>query len=182
MRNIEYLKSNGVPTPTTTNATTTLSINNNNSNNQLGTSPLNNSTTSTTSGCIARKRKLILHFDQHNTIQVACTLPGRRITVEEGLNNFLTSVVWGKEVEGSASTTSTTNTNNNNNDYDVDDDQENTRSSASSNSSGGVSSWKWVSNEPRLTKPPNEPDAITYFKYLEKKIVKSPEDRARLIF
>ena len=42
------------------------------------------------------KRKLILHFDQHNTIQVACMLPGRSVTVEEGLNNFLTTAVWGK--------------------------------------------------------------------------------------
>lgn len=88
-----------------------------------------------------KKRKLILHFDQHNTIQVACTLPGRRITVEEGLNNFLTSVVWGKEVN----------------------DQ-----------------WVWLSNEPNMCRPDNEPNAITYFKYLEKKIVKSPDDRATL--
>lgn len=87
------------------------------------------------------KRKLLLHFDQHNTIQVACTLPGRRITVEEGLNNFLTSAVWGKELNNE---------------------------------------WVWVSHEPQLSKPVNEPDAITYFKYLEKKIVKSPNDRAEL--
>lgn len=76
------------------------------------------------------KRKLVLHFDQHNTIQVACTLPGRRITVEEGLNNFLTSAVWGKEI----------------------DDK-----------------WVWISQEPQIHKPENEPDAQTYFKYLEKK-------------
>lgn len=127
MRNIEYLKS----------------IEAENSQNQLSTSPESLTTTNYTNGNIsfARKRKLVLHFDQHNTIQVACTLPGRRITVEEGLNNFLTSVTWGKEV--------------------------------------GEDRWQWVSNEPRLTKPPDEPDSITYFKYLEKKIVKSPEDRAR---
>lgn len=129
MRNIEYLNSIGAS----------------NSHNQLSTS----APTTTSSDInlangnlsLVRKRKLILHFDQHNTIQVACTLPGRRITVEEGLNNFLTSVAWGKEVEEER--------------------------------------WQWVSHEPRLTKPPGEPEAITYFKYLEKKIVKSPDDRAR---
>jgi hypothetical protein len=84
------------------------------------------------------ERKLILHFDQHNTIQVACLLPGRSLTVEEGLNNFLTSAVWGK-VENNE--------------------------------------WIWISNEPQLHKPINEPDAITYFKYLEKILVKKPEDR-----
>lgn len=47
-----------------------------------------------------KKRKLILHFDQHNTIQVACKLPGREITVEEGMNNFLTTVTWGEEING----------------------------------------------------------------------------------
>lgn len=73
------------------------------------------------------KRKLILHFDQHNTIQVACMLPGRTVTVEEGLNNFLTTAVWGKVVDGE---------------------------------------WIWISNEPQLLKPEDEPDAITYFKYL----------------
>ena len=87
------------------------------------------------------KKKLLLHFDQHNTIQVACTLPTRSVTVEEGINNFLTSVLWGKEV----------------------DDQ-----------------WEWLSTEPQMYKPHNEPNAITYFKYLEKKIVKSPEDRVEL--
>lgn len=87
-----------------------------------------------------KKKKLILHFDQHNTIQVACTLPGRSITVEEGLNNFLTSVVWGKELENGE--------------------------------------WEWISTEPQLYKPSE--DAITYFKYLEKQIVKSPNDRAEL--
>lgn len=46
-----------------------------------------------------KKRKLVLHFDQHNTIQVACTLPGREITVKDGLNNFLTSTTWGKEID-----------------------------------------------------------------------------------
>ena len=90
---------------------------------------------------IIKKRKLILHFDQHNTIQVACTLPGRRITVEEGLNNFLTSVVWGKEINGQ---------------------------------------WQWISKEPQMYKPNGEPDAVTYFKYLEKKIVMKPDDRAEL--
>lgn len=90
----------------------------------------------------SKKRKLILHFDQHNTIQVACTLPGRRITVEEGLNHFLTSVVWGKE-------------------------------SASGD-------WTWVSNEPQIYRPRDEPDAITYFKWLEKRMVNRPEDRAEL--
>ena len=84
------------------------------------------------------KRKLVLHFDQHNTIQVACTLPDRQVTVEEGLNNFLTSAVWGKEIDNE---------------------------------------WVWISNEPQLFRPIGEPDAITYFKYLEKKIVKKPIDR-----
>lgn len=88
------------------------------------------------------KRKLILHFDQHNTIQVACTLPGRSLTVEEGLNNFLTSAVWGKEIDNSE--------------------------------------WEWCTNEPQISKPRQEPNAITYFKYLEKQIVKSPDDRAEL--
>lgn len=108
----------------------------------------NNFLSNSASASNHKKRKLILHFDQHNTIQVACTLPGRRITVEEGLNNFLTSVVWGKEVV-------------------VDGDTHDT-------------SWQWVCQEPRITKPVGEPDAITYFKYLEKKVVKAPEDRARL--
>jgi hypothetical protein len=90
---------------------------------------------------LIKQRKLILHFDQHNTIQVACTLPGRRITVEEGLNNFLTSVVWGKEINNE---------------------------------------WQWVTKEPQMYKPKEEPDAISYFKYLEKKIVIKPDDRAEL--
>lgn len=76
----------------------------------------------------ASKRKLILHFDQHNTIQVAYTLPDSPVlTVETGLNNFLTSAVWGKEIDNK---------------------------------------WVWACNEPQLTRPVNEPDAITYFKYL----------------
>ena len=87
------------------------------------------------------KKKLILHFDQHNTIQVACNLPTRKVTVEEGINNFLTSVLWGKEINNE---------------------------------------WTWLSTEPQLYKPLNEPDAITYFKYLEKKVVKSPKDRVEL--
>lgn len=131
MRNIDYLNS--------------MSISSSNNLQQLGTSPdsltfLNHHQNGSLP--TPHKRKLVLHFDQHNTIQVACTLPGRRITVEEGLNNFLTSVVWGREVEKDR--------------------------------------WEWVSREPRLTKPPDAPDAVTYFKYLEKKVVKSPDDRARL--
>ena len=86
-------------------------------------------------------RKLILHFDQHNTIQVACTLPGRNITVEEGINHFLTTAVWGKE-EGD--------------------------------------NWVWLSEKPEKNRPKNEPRAITYFKYLEKKLVGTPNDRAEL--
>ena len=109
----------------------------NTSNNGLFSSRPNSSASS------QKKRKLILHFDQHNTIQVACTLPGRSLTVEEGLNNFLTTAVWGIENE---------NTN----------------------------EWVWRCDEPQINKPPNEPYAISYFKYLEKKIVKSPEDRAEL--
>lgn len=88
-----------------------------------------------------KNRKLILHFDQHNTIQVACTLPGRNITVEEGVNHFLTTAVWGKE-EGNK--------------------------------------WIWLSERPEKNKPPNQPCAITYFKYLEKKLVGTPNDRAEL--
>lgn len=88
------------------------------------------------------KRKLILHFDQHNTIQVACTLPGRCVTVEEGLNNFLTSAVWGKETQ---------------------DGQ-----------------WVWCCKEPQIAKPTDSDEVITYFKFLEKKIVKTPDDRAEL--
>lgn len=87
------------------------------------------------------KRKLVLHFDQHNTIQVACTLPGRCVTVEEGLNNFLTSAVWGKEVDNQ---------------------------------------WVWCCKEPQIAKPKDTDEVITYFKYLEKKIVKTPDDRAEL--
>ena len=111
---------------------------------QADTNSDNTSSSTTTNGSFASvaaaadKRKLILHFDQHNTIQVACTLPGRRITVEEGLNNFLTSVVWGKEVDDG--------------------------------------SWQWISHEPAMYKPANEPDAITYFKYLEKKLVSNGLD------
>jgi hypothetical protein len=44
-------------------------------------------------------KKLILHFDQHNTIQVANTIPGREKTVEQGLNTFLSSTFWGVENE-----------------------------------------------------------------------------------
>lgn len=87
-------------------------------------------------------KKLLLHFDQHNTIQVACNLPTRKISVEEGINNFLSSVLWGKEIN--------------------------------------ENEWVWLSTEPQLYKPRNEPDAMTFFKYLEKKIVKSPEDRVEL--
>jgi hypothetical protein len=90
------------------------------------------------------KRKLILHFDQHNTIQVVSSLPGRHITVEEGLNNFLTSACWGKETND------------------------------------GMGEWQWVSDQPQINKPQGEPNAITYFKYLEKKIVKTPDDRPEL--
>ncbi len=70
------------------------------------------------------KRKLILHFDQHNTIQVASSLPDRHLTVEEGLNNFLTTACWGKET------------------YD--------------------NGWTWVSNQPQMNKPINQPDAISF--------------------
>jgi hypothetical protein len=91
---------------------------------------------------VSKKRKLILHFDQHNTIQVACTLPGRSLTVEEGLNNFLTSAVWGYENEENG--------------------------------------WTWLSEEPSINKPPGHANAISYFKYLEKSIVKCPDDRAEL--
>jgi hypothetical protein len=89
-----------------------------------------------------KKRKLVLHFDQHNTIQVACTLPGRSLTVEEGLNNFLTAAVWGYEDE--------------------------------------ESEWQWLSEEPSINKPPGHSNAMSYFKYLEKRIVKCPDDRAEL--
>ncbi|CAF0922408.1 unnamed protein product [Brachionus calyciflorus] len=88
-----------------------------------------------------KQRKLVLQFDQHNTIQVACTLPGRHITVEEGLNHFLTSAVWGKEVDNE---------------------------------------WVWISEAPELNRPPNEPNSMTYFKYLEKRLVGTPSDRAEL--
>jgi hypothetical protein len=93
---------------------------------------------------IIKKRKLILHFDQHNTIQVACTLPGREITVKDGLNNFLTSTTWGKEVNNK---------------------------------------WMWVCDEPLLKKPKeykNDVKVTTYYKYLERLIVKKPEDRVEL--
>lgn len=46
----------------------------------------------------SKKRKLILHFDQHNTIQLACQYPKRNI--KEGLNKFLTSLLWGEEIDG----------------------------------------------------------------------------------
>lgn len=102
----------------------------------------NETSSSLTSFAASSKRKLILHFDQHNTIQVASSLPDRKLTVEEGLNNFLTSACWGKEnIENE---------------------------------------WEWISNEPQLNKPKHEPNAITYFKYLEKKIVKNPDDRPML--
>jgi hypothetical protein len=87
-----------------------------------------------------RKRKLILHFDQHNTIQVASTLPGRRITVEEGLNNFLTTMFWGKEVNDG---------------------------------------FVLISTEPQLHRPNDDLGTITYFKYLEKKIVDRVELKKR---
>jgi hypothetical protein len=91
---------------------------------------------------VKKQRKLILHFDQHNTIQVACKLPGRNITVEEGLNNFLTSVTWGEEMEDGA--------------------------------------WEWRCDEPQFEKPRRFKKSVTYFKYLEKLIVKSPDDRPAL--
>ena len=77
------------------------------------------------------KRKLILHFDQYNTIQVASSLPDRHLTVEEGLNNFLTTACWGKET------------------YD--------------------NGWTWVSDQPQMNKQINQPDAISFVRYLEKK-------------
>jgi hypothetical protein len=63
------------------------------------------------------------------------------LTVEEGLNNFITSAVWGKEENNE---------------------------------------WKWISTEPQLKKPVADPNVTTYFKYLEKKIVKEPKDRTEL--
>jgi hypothetical protein len=89
-----------------------------------------------------KERKLILHFDQHNTIQVACKLPWRDITVEDGLNNFLTTVTWGEEADDGT--------------------------------------WCWRCDEPQLEKPRPFKKSVTYFKYLEKLIVKSPEDRVSL--
>jgi len=41
------------------------------------------------------KRKLILHFDNRNTLQVANSISAT--TIEQGVNNFLTGVLWGYE-------------------------------------------------------------------------------------
>ncbi|CAM4782172.1 unnamed protein product [Rotaria magnacalcarata] len=41
------------------------------------------------------RRKLILHFDNRNTLQVANSVSAT--TIEQGVNNFLTGVLWGYE-------------------------------------------------------------------------------------
>ncbi|CAF0934261.1 unnamed protein product [Adineta steineri] len=50
----------------------------------------NNNTTS-------KRRKLILHFDNRNTLEVANNVSAT--TIEQGVNNFLTGVLWGSEKE-----------------------------------------------------------------------------------
>lgn len=87
----------------------------------------------------AQKRKLILHFDQHNTIQISCEHPKRNL--REALNHFLSSVVWGEEIDNK---------------------------------------WIWRCTEPQLDKPNVYPSAITYYKYLEKKLVNSSDNRQNL--
>jgi hypothetical protein len=87
-------------------------------------------------------KKLILHFDHHNTIQVACTLQDRPKTIEQGLNTFLASSVWGVE--------------------------------------DANGEWLCISDKPQIKRPFNQPTAITYFRYLEKKCVTTPEDRPEL--
>ena len=37
--------------------------------------------------------------------------------------------------------------------------------------------WDWVSESPSLEPPPDSPGCMTYFKYVEKKILKKPSDR-----
>lgn len=43
----------------------------------------------------SKQRKLILHFDNRNTLQVANNVSAT--TIEQGVNNFLTGVLWGYE-------------------------------------------------------------------------------------
>ncbi|CAF0852677.1 unnamed protein product [Adineta ricciae] len=43
----------------------------------------------------SRRRKLILHFDNRNTLEVANNVSAT--TIEQGVNNFLTGVLWGYE-------------------------------------------------------------------------------------
>ncbi|UJR30935.1 hypothetical protein I4U23_018447 [Adineta vaga] len=43
----------------------------------------------------SKRRKLILHFDNRNTLEVANNVSAT--TIEQGVNNFLTGVLWGYE-------------------------------------------------------------------------------------
>ncbi|CAF3069432.1 unnamed protein product [Rotaria sp. Silwood2] len=49
----------------------------------------------TNKNVISKRRKLILHFDNRNTLQVANNVSAT--TIEQGVNNFLTGVLWGYE-------------------------------------------------------------------------------------
>ncbi|CAF0940954.1 unnamed protein product [Rotaria sp. Silwood1] len=49
----------------------------------------------TNNNTLSEQRKLILHFDNRNTLQVANNVSAT--TIEQGVNNFLTGVLWGYE-------------------------------------------------------------------------------------
>ncbi|CAF3573218.1 unnamed protein product [Rotaria sordida] len=49
----------------------------------------------TNNNTLSKQRKLILHFDNRNTLQVANNVSST--TIEQGVNNFLTGVLWGYE-------------------------------------------------------------------------------------
>ncbi|XP_018647381.1 RWD domain-containing protein, putative [Schistosoma mansoni] len=42
------------------------------------------------------RRKLILHFDARNTLFLSDK--SYRFTIEEALNNYISGIVWGKQI------------------------------------------------------------------------------------
>lgn len=114
-----------------------------------------------------RRRKLVLHFDARNTILVSDSVTNDN--VEQALNTFLAGVTWGRSIgdgvhapRAAASAAAAA----------VADDESGKWGDDLNDS------WVWCSDRPSLTAPC--PGAITFYKSLERRLVRSPADRLRL--
>lgn len=112
-------------------------------------------------------RKLVLHFDVRNTILVSDSLTNDN--VEQALNAFLAGVTWGyqrrNEQPGSSGDV-------------TDGSAEDQRADGSGGEEDDSGEWTWCCDYPSLTAP--FPGAITYYKSLERRLIRSPVDRFRL--